>query len=182
MKLTTFLLLFLFCNGSVNASERNRDSGRLVEKTRVMMDEINRILKDFYNSIQDTQRTYDGGGSRYHDEIKPKPYSEPSKSFGGAVGYSAQQKHHDPNMRYFDLQERSAALRQRSQEIKKHLQEVNKLKDEWLNRKSDRDAYQRYMAERGKYLEELAKHTEAVNAYKQDINKHNDMRKMRTGG
>lgn len=163
-------LLFLFCNGNVGASERNRDSEVLIEKTKVMMDEIDRILRDFYNNVKSMQNTYNSEIKKPPEEIKPKLYDEPKKASGGSTHNLEHQRHyygeymglfHDLKTRYADLQKRS--------------QELKVLQEQWVSSKYDKNAYQRYAEEQEKY-------TEALNAYTQDVNKHNEMKKRLRGG
>ena len=76
MKFVIFSLLFLLFHSNIDALERNKDSEALEEKTREMMDQINKILRDFYNSVKDAHRPYSGEIKRHHDEINMKPYYE----------------------------------------------------------------------------------------------------------
>jgi hypothetical protein len=169
MRLVILALLFLFCNGNVAAIGKNRDSEILTEKTRVMMDEINRILRDFYDSVKHTPSTHSSEIKRSHGDVYPKLYGQSNKTSDGSIYNLEQQKHHGENMRMF------YDLRTRYDDLQKHSQEVKALKEQWVNSKYDKSAYQRY-------AEEQKKHIEALDAYKQDVNKHNEMKKMLRGG
>ena len=126
MRFIIFPLLFLFCYSNIGALEKNRDSEVLEEKTREMMDQINRILRDFYNSVKDSHNPYNGR----HSEIEARPYHKQDRVAAGP-NYLEHQRQHGENMRlFYNLQARYADLERRSKELKR-------LKEEWVNNKYD---------------------------------------------
>jgi hypothetical protein len=168
MNLVTLTLLFLFCCGNVGAYGANKDSEDIAKKTKVMMDDIDKILKDFYRSIQENHRTSPNEGKISH-EMKHGSYDEPAKAPGKPLNNSGLYKSDREKMKkHYDLQDRYAELQQ-------HLRELKKLNEEWVNNKRDRALYEKYADEKEKY-------TQALNAYKQDLKKHKEMKKMTTRG
>lgn len=169
MKLVVFTLLFLFCCGNMSTYGAKKDSEDIAKKTKVMMDDINKILRDFYKSVQENQSTPQNE-DKISDGMKYKPYGNPVKTPseslpGKSSNDSGFYKSHRESMQmHFSLQDRYADLQQ-------HLQELKRLREEWTNNKRDRALYE-------KYAEEQEKYTQALNAYKQDVNKHNEMKRM----
>ncbi|MGV8948204.1 MAG: hypothetical protein ACOH2E_02390 [Candidatus Paracaedibacter sp.] len=169
MKKVVFTLLFLFCCGNLSAYGVKKDSEDIAKKTKVMMDDIDKILRDFYKNVQENQKTHQNE-DKISDGMKYKPYGEPVKIPGETLPGKLSNdfgfyKSHRENMQvHFSLQDRYADLQQQSQELKR-------LREEWKNNKRDRALYE-------KYADEQEKYTQALNAYKQDVTKHNQMKRM----
>lgn len=161
MSFVIISLIFLFCNGNIAALESSKGHEGLERRTKEMMDQINKILADFYNNIKDTQNTRTS--NRTSDETKPKISSEQNRVFVESMDYQEQHKQQGENMRlYHDLNARYKDLLRRSQVI-------NKLKEELVN-KYDPDTYKKYADEKKQY-EELS------SSYKKDRQKHEEMKR-----
>gem|GEM_PF-2653436 len=161
MRFIIFSLLFLFCHNNISAVERNRDSEALDAKAREMMEQINRIARDLYNFAKDTHNPCNDEVEKRHSGIKPRLYHEQSRVSAGS--HSLEQ--HGESMRlFYDLQARYADLQRRSQELRR-------LKEEWTSNRYDQSAYQKYAAEQEEYNRLSA-------LYKEDLERHHEMKRM----
>ena len=169
MRLVVFTILFLFCCANMSTYGAQKGSEDIAKKTKVMMDDINKILRDFYKTVQENQNTPQNEG-KISDGMKHKPYGDPVKTAveslpGKSSNGSGFYKSHRESMQmHFSLQDRYADLQQHSQEVKR-------LREDWVNNKRDRALYEKYADENEKYMQ-------ALNAYNQDVNKHKEMKRM----